>query len=68
MTRILSPGPYELAERMRERLKSDAIYPLALRWERFTSFLLIHSDPARGLKVDWTDHELDKLRGDASFS
>ena len=64
---IVSGNPYELAERLRECVRSDAVYPLALRWERFTGFLLARSDPVYGLKADWTSRELDELHGETRF-
>jgi hypothetical protein len=56
---ILSPSPEELADLLQQRLSRRSVYPLAVRWEIFSSVILGITGPQRRIAPIWCDRQLE---------
>lgn len=64
---ILSPSPYQLAEHLCDSLSSDDVFPIAIRWELFSSLVITMADNVCGLNKQWSNKELDRLIIEAGY-
>jgi hypothetical protein len=58
---IISIAPAELAERLRDRLSTNNVYGIALRWELFSGLLLASINPAEGITPYWCATRVRRL-------
>jgi len=57
---ILSPSPEELADLLQQRLWRRGVYPLAVRWEIFSSVILGITGRRRRIAPIWCDKMVER--------
>ena len=55
---VVSPTPHDLAEILRDRLSSNNVCGISIRWELFSGVVLANADPVRGLGLRWLENNI----------